>query len=205
MKVMVDQGNWKRKAHFDFFKKFTEPFFGFTVMVDCTHAYREAKEKGHSFFLHYLHKSLLAVHAIENFRYRIQNDQVWLYDRLIASPTLQREDGTFGYGYFEFDPDFEIFAAKAKIEIEAVQNASGLKTALTENNVIHYSSIPWINFTSLSHARAFDIPDSIPKICFGKMTEEHGKRVMPMSVHVHHGLVDGYHVGMYVDLFQKMI
>jgi chloramphenicol O-acetyltransferase type A len=77
--------------------------------------------------------------------------------------------------------------------------------AVSGENVIHYSSIPWLNFTSLSHARAFSFKDSIPKISFGKMTEENGQRRMSMSIHVHHGLMDGYHVGEYVNLFQKLL
>ncbi|MEL7004699.1 MAG: hypothetical protein AAFN93_18470 [Bacteroidota bacterium] len=28
---------------------------------------------------------------------------------------------------------------------------------------------------------------------------------MPVSIHVHHGLVDGIHVGQYCDLFQKLL
>jgi chloramphenicol O-acetyltransferase type A len=37
------------------------------------------------------------------------------------------------------------------------------------------------------------------------MTEENGKRSMPVSVHVHHGLTDGYHVGLFVNKFQKLM
>jgi chloramphenicol O-acetyltransferase type A len=30
--------------------------------------------------------------------------------------------------------------------------------------VIHFSAIPWLDFTSLSHARSYTFPDSCPKI-----------------------------------------
>jgi chloramphenicol O-acetyltransferase type A len=86
-----------------------------------------------------------------------------------------------------------------------VQNASGLEPALSGENFIHYSSIPWLRFTSLSHARSFRHRDSIPKISFGKMVEHDGRRLFPMSVHAHHGLMDGYQVGQYVDLFQALL
>jgi chloramphenicol O-acetyltransferase type A len=65
--------------------------------------------------------------------------------------------------------------------------------------------VPWIRFTSLSHARAFSFPDSIPKISFGKMVEEGGRQSMPMSIHVHHALMDGFHVGQYIDLFEELM
>jgi chloramphenicol O-acetyltransferase type A len=45
---------------------------------------------------------------------------------------------------------------------------------------IHFSAIPWLNFTSLSHARSYTFPDSSPKISFGKMTiSENGKEPCP--------------------------
>ena len=37
------------------------------------------------------------------------------------------------------------------------------------------------------------------------MTETSGKRSMPVSVHVHHALVDGVHVGQYIEEFQKLM
>jgi chloramphenicol O-acetyltransferase type A len=37
------------------------------------------------------------------------------------------------------------------------------------------------------------------------MKEVHGKKTMPVSVHVHHGLADGYHVGLFVERFQELM
>jgi len=205
MKTRIDQENWLRKDHFKFFSQFEEPFFGFTVKIDCTDAYKYAKANGHSFFLYSLHKSLLAVNQIEEFRCRILDDEVWLYDQVNASPTINRPDGTFGYAYFDFDLDFKTFAERAKKEIEKVQQATGLITSVTGDNIIHYSFIPWIDFTGLSHARSFTHKDSIPKICFGKMMEESGRRKMPMSIHGHHGLMDGYHISQYIELLTQIM
>jgi chloramphenicol O-acetyltransferase type A len=37
------------------------------------------------------------------------------------------------------------------------------------------------------------------------MTRENGKKSMPVSVHVHHMLMDGYHVGQFIDAFQELM
>lgn len=37
------------------------------------------------------------------------------------------------------------------------------------------------------------------------MTENDGVLSMPVSVHVHHALADGYHVGQFVELFQNLM
>lgn len=207
MKTLLDLENWNRKEHFAHFSKMEEPFFGVTVEIDCAKAYQTAKNIKTSFFIFYLHKTLVAVNSIENFKYRIAEDKIYINDRVDASATIGREDGTFGFSLMEYNPDFEVFEKSAYAEIERIQNTAGLFTrSFDDDNVIHFSAIPWLNFTSLSHARSYSYPDSCPKISFGKMiTLDNGKKTMAMSVHVHHGLMDGMHVGQFVDLFQKLM
>lgn len=205
MKTIVDIDQWNRKDHFHFFRQFEEPFFGITAEVDCTLAYKACKQRKASFFLWYLHQSLVAANETEPFRYRIEGDKVLHYSEVNASPTINRPDGTFGFSYFDYHRSFDLFASKAQVEIEKVQRSSGLVPAVSGENIIHYSSIPWIKFTSLSHARAYAFKDSIPKISFGKMNYVNGTRTMPVSVHAHHGLMDGFHVAQFYERFQGLL
>jgi chloramphenicol O-acetyltransferase type A len=205
MKKPLDLNNWPRKDHFHFFRKFEEPFFGVCVQVDCTKAYETAKANGYSFFLYYLYQSLKAANAIEPFRYRIIDDEVFVYDNVHASPTINRPDGTFGFAYMDYKDNLNEFILAAKQQTERVQQEKGLVPAMQGENVIHYSAMPWISFTGLSHARSFSYKDSIPKISFGKVTEVHGRKQMPVSVHVHHALLDGFHVGQYISQFEQLM
>lgn len=203
MKQLLALDTWARKDHFEFFSRFDEPFFGVCVDIDCSTAWQQANAMETSFFLLYLHRSLVAANEVTPFRYRISEGQVWIHDTVGASPTINRPDGTFGFGYMDYYPDYATFSAKAAQETERVRNSKGLIPAISGENVIHYSALPWIDFNSLSHARSFSFPDSCPKISFGKMTEVHGRKRMSVSVHVHHGLMDGFHVGEFIDLFQQ--
>jgi chloramphenicol O-acetyltransferase type A len=205
MKQKLNIETWNRKEHFLFFKQMEEPFFGITTTIDCTNAYNKSKELNVSFFTYYLHKTLVAVNEIENFRYRILNNEVFIFDQIDASATVMRVDNTFGFSLIKFDSDLIVFAQNTANEIIRVQNTTGLFTRDFEENLIHFSTIPWVNFTSLSHARSFTFPDSCPKITFGKLVEENGKKTMSMSIHVHHALIDGYHVGQFVALFEKLM
>jgi chloramphenicol O-acetyltransferase type A len=207
LKTLLDIEKWPRAEHFHFFRQFEEPFFGATVEIDCTIAYEKSKKLGSSFFIYYLHKTLVAVNSIESFRYRIADDKIYLNDRIDASATIGRPDGTFGFSLIEYDRSFDVFEATALAEIERIQSTTGIFTRTFEDdNVVHLSAIPWVNFTSLSHARIYTLPDSCPKISFGKMmVSETGTRTMSMSVHVHHGLMDGMHLGQFVDCFQEIM
>ena len=207
MKHLIDLEAWPHREHFAFFSAFDEPFFGLTANVDCTAAYTEAQRLGVSFFLYYLYHALEAANEVEEFRYRIESGQVYCYDRIHASATLGRPDHTFAFSFIEQHDTLAGFVAAAEAEIAAVQASAGLRLSATtaRPDVVHCSALPWVRFTSLSHARSFKYPDSCPKISFGRVFQEGATRQMPVSVHLHHGLGDGYHVGLFLAALQRRL
>ncbi len=205
MYQLLDINQWNRKDHFHFFNGFDAPYFDICCTVNCSGAYHEAKQKGISFFQLYVYYSLVAANDITPFRYRIRNGEVLVFDQVHASPTINRKDGSFGFAYIDFNASKEQFLQAAAKEIEQTQNGSGLVPAVSGENVIHYSSIPWISFTGLSHARHTGFKDSIPKISFGKIHEQNGDILMPLAVSVHHALMDAIHVSHYIERFTELL
>lgn len=203
----IDLDRWNRKEHFEFFNSFDEPFLGIVTEVDCSLAWEKVQSENIPFFIYYLYQSLKAVNQTEAFSYREKEGEVICYDRIHASPTILREDTTFGFAFMEYNENFDIFSKHAQQEMDAVKKSGGLR--LNDQNsrpdVIHYSSIPWFSFTALSHPRNFQNNDSVPKISFGKFREENNRKMLPISVHAHHGLMDGYHVGMFLQAFQNLL
>ena len=202
MKQKIDLATWNRKEHFEFFSTFEEPFFGITTPIDMTIAYEKAKAMQIPFFVYYLHKTIAAVNQVENFRYRIEGKEVVLYDEIDASATIMREDKTFGFSFMKFHSNIDEFTKIAETEIERIQVTPGLFTREFPTNIIHFSAIPWINFTSLTHSRSYTLTDSCPKVSWGKLIDENGKKTMSVAVMAHHGLVDGYHMGLFVEALQ---
>jgi chloramphenicol O-acetyltransferase type A len=207
MKQLIDQATWNRREHFAFFSQFEEPFFGLVAPVNCTGAQSAAKRLGVSFFLYYLHHAAQAANAVPEFRTRIEDGQVYQYEQVHVSATLGRPDHTFAFSFIEQNPDLATFVASAEAEIAAVQASSGLRlTGTTARvDVLHCSAIPWVRFSGLTHARSFSHPDSCPKISFGQLYEENGATYMPVSVNVHHALADGYHVGLFLQEFERRL
>lgn len=206
MKV-IDIESWNRKEHFEFFSKMKSPYFGFTTEVDCTKAYERAKENGYSFFAYYLHKSMVAVNLVDELKLRIVDNQVILYDVVHGGSTIGRADGTFGFSFFHFSEDFEIFNAELQKEIQEVQNSTGLRISndgLPINHIRH-TTIPWNSFSALLHPTNFDPTESIPKITFGRFSIREGRKYLPVSIEAHHGLADGIHLAKYIEEFQKQL
>ncbi len=67
------------------------------------------------------------------------------------------------------------------------------------------TSIPWISFTGTTHPIQMNPVDSIPRIAWGKYFEENGKIKLPLSIQVHHALVDDLHVGQYFNAIQEIL
>jgi chloramphenicol O-acetyltransferase type A len=121
MKHKIDIDTWIRKEHFEFFSKFEEPIYGVCVNVDVTNAYQFVKQNKISFFLYTLYLSLTAAHQVKPFKYRIEGDEVFIYDTIDGGSTVARPNGTFGYGYYPYYPTLAEFLPVATGEITRVQ------------------------------------------------------------------------------------
>ncbi|MEO7215350.1 CatA-like O-acetyltransferase [Mucilaginibacter sp.] len=205
MRTKIELEGWLREDHFKLFNSFEEPYFSLNVDIDVTIAYQRAKELGVSFYLYYLHCAITAINRHENFRYRAINNEVFLYDQIDVTHVVLRPNGTFGFGFVPFAPALDEFAAFAKTETERILATKGLDLSVSYNNIIHFSAMPGIKFTGLTHARSFSYQDSSTKLSVGKITEVHGKKMMPLSITVHHGLTDGLHVGQFIDIYQELL
>ena len=71
------------------------------------------------------------------------------------------------------------------------------------DDFLYLSAVPWVSFTSISHAMHYHPHDSIPRISWGKYFKDGDKTLMPLSLTAHHALVDGRNMGEYFNLFEK--
>ena len=202
--VRIDLDTWERRALFELFNGYSEPYHGVCLRVDCTETFDYAKDRRMSVFLSLLHRSLLAANKTENFKLRVVDGAVWAYETIHGGSAVGRPDGTIGFAHYAYKPQLMEFVRKASIEMERVRGRSDLER-YDGQNIIRYSVLPWFDFTSLSHARDFVGRDSAPKITFGKITEAGGRRTMPVSIHVHHGLADGSHVAEFVEHLEQCL
>ena len=171
MKRVINLDNWNRKEHFKFFSALDDPFWGITTTVDFTSIYQQSKNMEVSFFLYSVHFLLKCINATTAFKLRIENGEVVEYDKINISPTIGREDGTVGFGFFEYDTDLSLFIENAEKEIHRVKNSTGLSFSkdTARADVIRYSALPWFAFSEMKHAGSIQTGDSIPKISTGKL------------------------------------
>lgn len=198
----IDVRKWKRRDHYLWFRKYQQPFFSVTVDVDVTAAWTASRRRAApSFFLTSLFLMLNAANAVEAFRLRLRPRGVWRHDRVAVGPTILRPDETFGFVRLEPADTLRQFAARARTVIASAEGQSGLvSNKLAGDDIVFHSVLPWLRFTASTNA----LPgkgDSIPRIVFGRCVREGRRMTMPVSVEVHHALVDGLDVARFFERF----
>lgn len=113
MDKVIDIQNWTRKEEYLFFRTFLNPMISVTVEVDCTTAYRKAKERQQPFSLYYMHAAVTAANRIEEFRYRQVGEEVILYERIDLFTPVQNADGSYRSVRLPAIETFEDFLAAA--------------------------------------------------------------------------------------------
>ena len=203
---ILDLDSWKRRQHFEFFRHYEKTWFNICADVDVTALVAHCAEPdGPSFFLASLWLSLEAANGVEELRYRLHGDQVVVHPVIHGGSTVLMPDETFAFAYFDYHPTYPAFTAEAAPVLDKVKNGpGGLEPEPDRDDLIHYSVIPWVAFSSFSHARVRTRDVSVPKIVFGKHRPVGDRRLLPVSVEVHHALVDGLHVGRFYERFEEL-
>jgi chloramphenicol O-acetyltransferase type A len=207
MKRIIDLSQWNRREHFEYFKQYDEPYHGVMVQLDCTASYRSCKRDGNSFFLTYLHHILRAVNETDAMRYRLESNAAVVYTTIHCGPTIARADHTFGFCLIEYAPDFEAYSARARTAIERVRATPGLCLSETSgrNDLIYFSTLPGIAFTGLTNARRYGDSAGVPLITVGKCVTQGERMLMPLAVYVHHALVDGHDVHVFLQRLEQLL
>ncbi len=203
----LDTANWVRRDAFEFFRVFDKPYFNVCTRVDVARLKAAASGVGAGLTLACYFTALRLANAHAPFRYRLEGARVRVHEQVHGSTTVLREDGeSFGFAYLEHDAEFAAFVAQAGAAIDAARSGPAVfEPRSDEQALIHLTSLPWLHFSSFSHARNWGREDSIPKLAFGRVEAEGDRLWMPLSVEVHHALMDGVHVGRFVQAFEEAL
>jgi chloramphenicol O-acetyltransferase type A len=201
MERHLDIASWPRREVFEFFRNFDKPYFNICTALDVS-ALRDllSQRPNRNISLAYHYFALRVANEIEPFRYRLREGRVVVHDVIHGGTTVLLENETFTLAYFDYQDNFDRFIAEARQSVELVRAGDqGFRPRNDDDARIHFTTLPWVSFTSFSHARNWQREDSIPKIAFGKFTSQADRTMLPISVEVHHALVDGFHVGKYLN------
>lgn len=204
MTKYLDVATWARREVFEFYRDFDKPYFNICLWLDVTNLLarlRRRPQPNVSLAYHYF--ALRMANEIEPFRYRLKDGKVVVHDIIHGGTTVLLPNGSFTLAYFDYDRDFARFVAEAKRAVDQARADGAFRPRTDDDARVHFTTLPWVAFTSFSHARNWGQEDSVPKIAFGKFTHEKERTLLPFSVEVHHALVDGSDVGRYLARLEE--
>jgi chloramphenicol O-acetyltransferase type A len=207
--VFLDLDAWPRRDAFAFFRGFDKPYFNVCTRVDVAPLQRALAERergGFALAYHFIVLKLCNTH--ESFRLRLEGGRVRVLPAVHGSTTVLRPDDSFGFADLELlaDDDLARFTARASAAIAAARSGRAEFEPRPDDTArIHFTTLPWIAFTSFSHARNWGREDSVPKFAFGRLERDGARAWLPVSVEVHHALMDGVHVGRYLQALEAAL
>lgn len=202
----IDLATWPRAEAFRFFRTFDRPHYAITSRIDVTRLVTELKPAGVSAYRASIYAIGAGIHAVSELRTRFRGDTVVEHDRVALSMTVPLPDGSYGYGYVPFEPDWQVFDPLCEEEIADVAERGGLgANEGFRDDVAYLSCLPWLDFTGLTNAMPG--PDEcIPRVSWGRFSDNgNGRHSVAMTTEVHHALVDGRHIGLFFEAVQEAV
>lgn len=206
MPTSFDITGWPRRGTYDHFLSYAHPWFSVCVRVDAAPLKQAVGERGGiALALHWC--ALKAMQPIEAFHLRFAaGGALQRIERLHAGTTVAKPDESFTFAVLHADDDFASFARRGRLSMDAARAGQPPpEPDPADNTLVHCTTLPWLHFTSFTHAREATQGGDNPKLAFGQLRAEGPHLWLPLSVDVHHALVDGLHVGRFVQGFEALL
>jgi chloramphenicol O-acetyltransferase type A len=201
----LDVSTWSRRDLFEFFRNYENPYFNICTEIEVTKLLEALRRRpGVSPTLTYHYLALRVANEIEPFKYRLRDDQVLVHDVIHGGTTVLLPNESFTFAYFDYQREFSDFIRDAQASLAAVKRGDKPFHPLDGDDRIHFTVLPWVSFTSFAHARNKTRAVSVPKVAFGKFVRHKECTHLPISVEVHHALMDGLHVGRFINRLEEM-
>lgn len=201
----IDMETFPRKAHFDYFCSMTNPYVGVTVQVDVSDLVSFCKREHCSFYVTMIHLAALAADGVPEFRQRIRDGGIVEYGACPTSHIELLEDGTYCYCALRHELPFKDYLAYAEKERQRCREHPSIEEEEDAESEYFISCLPWLHYTAVVQPTTQN-GDSNPRITWGKYEEnERGRKLLPVTVLVHHALVDGLQLAQFYANLEKEI
>jgi chloramphenicol O-acetyltransferase type A len=202
----VDLDTWKRREHFNFFRRMDYPQFNVCFDLPVTDLVAFVKKNRLSFYYSMIYYATKTANLVSEFKYRIRGDKIVLHETLHPSfADMSRGDDLFKLVTVDMKDDLRDFIESAKKKSGEQTEYFPVRELQGRDDLVYITCLPWISFTHISHTISQNKDDAVPRISWGKYYEEAGKYFLPFSVQVNHVFADGFHIGKYKELLEEQI
>lgn len=198
---LIDMETWERREFYEHFIKEVVCTYSITINLDIT-----ALKDEHLYptMIWLLTKT---VNEMPEFRTSLREEGLGIYDSMHPMYTVfNKENKNFSGIWSYHSENYSEFLKSYEADVsEYSQSTCYTPKKGTPENSFNISMLPWLEFTSVNINVFDDGKFLLPIFTMGKYFQSDGKRLLPLSVQVHHAVCDGYHVGLFVEKLQEKI
>lgn len=199
----IELEHYRRRRLYEVFKDREIPFLATSINLDATRLKHYTERHRCGFFVAISFLLSQAVNAVPELRHRIIDDELYEFDRVDPGFTVLLEDGTFSFCDARHFPSFAEYRPHAEACIAAVRCQADLETR-DKHGMFFISALPWFSFTAIVHPYTRQY-GSIPVVSVGRYFRQARRTLIPIAIQVHHGVVDGLHVGQFYDRLRDLM
>lgn len=202
--VPIDLEHWPRREYFEHYTAHVPCTYAITVQVDVT----PIAAHGVRLYPAMLYALTTIVNRHEEFRTAQREDgQLGVYASMLPCYTVFHKDTeTFSSIWTEYFPSFPDFLTAYEKDLAEYGNCQGLmgKPDVPENH-FPVSMLPWRTFQGFELYLPKSNDYFVPIFTMGRTFSQDGRTLLPLSIQVHHGVCDGFHVCRFVDELEQLI
>lgn len=203
----INLSTWERAEHFKFYQQFEDPNFNVVTSIDTHSLYADSVAVGLPFSDCYLYCLSRTLQVCDFMRYRIVEGKPVELNEVAISSTFLASDKTFRFILLDNAESIDEFVTKNNTKKQKGLTQSLLnEDFLSQSGAVdqvYVSILPWFEVYGFKHARHSGDNLGIPKVIFGKFNKEENR--LSVSIEVHHGLLDGYHLSLFLNEFSVQI
>lgn len=203
----IELEHWERKQHFEHYVNNVPCGFSITANIDITAVLTSVKAKSLKFYPAFLHMVSAVVNAHREFRTCYNEDkELGYWVSMNPSYTIFHQDTeTFSNIWTQYSDDFGVFYRNVQADMELyADNKDFQPKPDCPPNSFPVSSIPWSSFTGFNLNIYNNNDFFLPIVTGGKYFEQNNTVQLPVSLQVHHAVVDGYHASRFMNELQQL-
>ena len=202
----VNYNNWTRKEAFEFFSTYDYPYAQITSSLKLGNLPILAKSRNISFYGLMMYMVLETLNHIEAYHYGLLENKIVYYPSLGCSFTSIDTNNQICFSEkIPLNPFPTFMEDFYRAKVEAEQHRKRLCIKDDDSGIVYMSCVPWIDLVGMLQPMKTSIPDSIPRVTWGKYMPEHDGFRLNLNLQVHHGFQDGKQIAEFFILLQNGI
>lgn len=190
--------DFDRKNLFEYYNNKNNPYLYITTKIDITKIYNNCK----NYYPTIAYFMVLTINQIDNFKYRYEDNKIFKYEVLKPNFTQMFDDHNIGFFTCDLKNTYSDFLKEYKCMKDKFYT-NHKSYANIDYGEIWFSCVPWFNISSL--VTPFDKTNTIPQFIWDKFEHHNGKTFINLTIMVHHGFVDAYHIKLFLDKFNEIV